>query len=228
MGLTLEKLTRTAIKRAKPLAKRFDLPDDKITGLSLAVFPSGVKSWTVRYTVKGKVWRQTLGRWPIIDLQTARRLATEAHRQVAAGSNPQKEKIEARQRRALGLDREDTFATAWTDYIKNYVTKKLKPSTTKEIQRIGTKLVIPRIGKRDLKDITPREVKVLVSKIAEHAPIGANRVLAVLSAFWNWSVNELIATQNPCEGLVRPNSEKHRKRKRILSERENSLVLVCL
>jgi integrase len=216
----LEKLTRNAIKRLKAKPVRYDQPDDKITGLALAVFPSSVKSWTLRYTIKGKVWRQTLGKYPAISIQNARRIATNVLREVAHGKNPQQEKVEARQRRALGLDRDDTFATAWADYIAKHVTKKLKPSTSREIQRIGTKLVLPKIGKRMLKEISPREVKALISLIANHAPIGANRVLAVLTAFWNWSVNELIVVNNPCDGLARPNSEKLRKRKRILSDRE--------
>lgn len=61
------------IAALKPLEKRYSLLVDK--GLSIRVFPSGIKSWILRIPKNGRVTDITLGRFPDISLAQAKQLA---------------------------------------------------------------------------------------------------------------------------------------------------------
>ena len=54
-------LTAIAIDRLKPRATRFEVPDGGQRGLLVAVFPSGKKSFVVRYRFGGIKRKLTLG-----------------------------------------------------------------------------------------------------------------------------------------------------------------------
>ena len=182
--------------------------------------PSGLKVWNVRYFTEGKPWRYRLGAWPTLSIDAARRAATKTLQDVANGTNPQADRLQQRIKHALGLDRAETVAFAWAQYERKHVDKKLKASTAHEIRRIGKLHILPKIGKRNMAEVTPREVKAIVERVAETAPVGANRTLAVLSAFYSWAIDQLLVATNPCAGLKKPTEERDRKRKRILSETE--------
>jgi hypothetical protein len=60
------KLTPLAVENAKPqrhggVAVRTEIPDRAAVGLFLIVQPSGVKSWALRYRVRGRSRKLTLG-----------------------------------------------------------------------------------------------------------------------------------------------------------------------
>jgi integrase len=207
-------------KELTPRAKRFEVIDDKRPGLVLVILPTGIRTWAVRWFADGKQWRFTLGRYPTISADKARKLATDTLQAVAHGKNPQADRVQQRMKVALGLDRAESVAATWQSYLKKHVNRNLKASTAREIKRIGDKHILPRIGKLKVAEVTPRECKGLVDKVAAHAQVGANRTLAVLHAFFNFCIDELMIAHNPAQGLKKPTKEKNRKRRRILSERE--------
>ena len=63
-------LTDTRIKTAKQRAQLYELTDER--GLHLSVFPSGLKSWQMRYRIKGKERTASLGKYPEVSLAEAR------------------------------------------------------------------------------------------------------------------------------------------------------------
>ncbi len=70
-------LTDTAIRNAKPKAKRYKLFDER--GLFLLVDTTGGKWWRFRYQSKGKHEEISLGIYPEISLRAARD-ARDEHR----------------------------------------------------------------------------------------------------------------------------------------------------
>src|SRR5437867_2948539 len=73
----MRRLTDTMAKNAEPTAAQYTLWDD-LTGFGLRVSPGGTKTWTV---VLGRERRRvTIGRYPLVALQTAR---SEARRILA-------------------------------------------------------------------------------------------------------------------------------------------------
>jgi hypothetical protein len=79
-------LTDIAVRKAKPRATRFEISDAAQRGLKLVVFPSGAKSWVVRYRFGGRKRKLTLGG---ISLAAARKAAASALFEVHEGRDPQ-------------------------------------------------------------------------------------------------------------------------------------------
>ena len=194
---------------------RRDFKDDALPGLWLTLLPSGVRTWSVRYKFQGRDRRLSIGLWPRVDIATARKVATETFRQAAVGTDAQAVKVTKRRRARAGLDRHELFGAVFERYLAQYVRRHLKPSTVKEIERMGTRIILPRLGRRELKSIEPREVKAL---IAAQAPTTANRVHSLLMAFFNWCKSELIIVTSPVTGIKKPTPE--RPRDRVLSDQE--------
>jgi len=63
-------LTPAAVKAAQPMARAYKLFDTG--GLFLFVAPGGLKSWRVKYRLKGKEKLATLGQYPALSLHEAR------------------------------------------------------------------------------------------------------------------------------------------------------------
>lgn len=203
-----------------PRSRRYEVADDKRPGLVLVTLPTGIRTWAIRWFADGKQYRFTLGRYTTLSVDAARRLATKHLQDIAHGANPQLDRIAERTKRALGLDKAESVAWAWSQYEESHVDTKLKPTTARELKRIGRLHILPKIGKHKLSAVSAREVKALVRTVAKTAPVGANRTQAVLSAFYAWAIDELLCATNPCAGLKKVTKEKGRKRKRILSETE--------
>ena len=139
---------------------------------------------------------------------------------MANGSNPQAEKAAQRIKVALGLDRAETVAFAWGQYERNHVDKKLKPSTGREIKRIGKLHILPKIGKRNLAEVTPKECKALMERWSHTRRSAAIELKPSFTHFLRTVLTNYWLRNNPCTGLKKPTSEKHRKRRRVLVERE--------
>jgi len=77
--------------------------------------------------------------------------------------------------------------------------------------------VLPKLGKLSAPNITRDDIKKLVAKIAESAPIMANQVLASTSAVFSWATREGIVTSNPARLIDRYATKD---RERILAESE--------
>ena len=77
--------------------------DDDVPGFGLRVRTSGARSWLVQYAVHGKTKKITLGGPPLVSLGAARARAREILAAVKLGSDPAREKAEAREAAANTL-----------------------------------------------------------------------------------------------------------------------------
>ena len=76
--------------------KRKSYSDDRVPGLLLRITHSGVKTFLVYRKVNNKPVRVTIGRYPDIAIEQARRLAKRNLADMAEGKNPNSEKKMAR------------------------------------------------------------------------------------------------------------------------------------
>src|SRR5271169_194298 len=97
------RLTAKAVENIKPSDVRREVPDGEIRGMYLVVQPSGVKSYVLRYRHAGKPRKLTIGPAEM-GLGEARKLASSARAAIAAGRDPQAEKV-ARKVAAREADR---------------------------------------------------------------------------------------------------------------------------
>ena len=85
--------------------------------------------------------------------------------------------------------------------------RKLRARTLDEANRIMSTDVLPKWQGRSLAQISPDDVlEILNHKMVEDAaPIAANRTLATLTTFFNWTVAQrILRTDSPTAGLKRP------------------------
>ncbi len=80
--------------KARPTG-RYEIFDSKVPGFAIRVSPSGVKSFVLMYRAMGRLRRLTVGRYPVISLLEARRLAGLALNRLNHGVDPQQEKCES-------------------------------------------------------------------------------------------------------------------------------------
>jgi integrase len=209
-----------AIDKLKPADSRREIADAGKPGLYLVIQPSGRKSWAVRYRYKGQSRKLTFEGFP--SLPKARELAQEALGALADGKDPASLKKAARNTPSDRI--EDVFADFMTKRVKEKrLGRPIRESSKVETARLlGLKrdpdgnwiARVPKAGVlkhwsgRDVLSITRRDViHVLDSRVAEGAPVGANRTLAALKTFFGWCVGRDIVPTSPCDHIDDPSPE---------------------
>jgi integrase len=210
MPRTHDPLTDPTIRALKPGTTPIDVRDGETRGLILTVLPSGRKQFCVRYRVRGKQRRLVLGNYPGLSLAKARKRARDAQSDVDGGRDVAAEK------QAAKLARTDTVEALAKDYLEKHA-RKFKKSADQD-ERIIDVEILPPWRSRSVRDLTRRDVRVLVEKVAERAPVMANRVLATVRKMLNFAVDHDWLEANPAARVQKPSPETSRDR--VLSDDE--------
>lgn len=104
-----------------PPVGRIAIHDEKTPGLMLRITAAGCRTFQVYRKLRGRPVRVTLGRFPPLTVEQARRLAAATLAKLAEGINPNHEKRE-QQARAI------TLSEVLTDYLD---ARRLKQNTIK-------------------------------------------------------------------------------------------------
>jgi integrase len=204
------------VEATKPAAERREVPDGLLPGLYLVIQPSGSRSWAVRYRHHGHPCKLTLGRYPAIDLASARKLASAALRAVAEGRDPTQEK-------KIRPAKADDIGTVTEQFIGRHCKRSNRPRTAAETARLLQQHVLPRLAGRKVNEITRRDILDILDRVVDSgAPIAANRTFAAVRKLFNWCVSRDIIKVSPCAGMKPPTPE--RSRDRVLSDDELALV----
>jgi integrase len=241
-----KRLSPKGIENAAAGPIRKEVPDGLLVGFYLVVQPSGAKSFAVRYRHAGQPRKLTLGQYPKLDLAKARELGSKALRAAAEGRDPASEKQSAKtEAEKAKADRDrgkrDLFENVAAEFIRRYAIKNNRETTWRETARIlgaslPTDALKPQKWKtkrtaitvmsawrgRKIADISKRDVNALLNRVADTAPIMANRMLAAISKLFNWCVSQGIVETSPCVLVARPSPE--RTRDRVLSNHEIKLI----
>jgi integrase len=203
------KLTDTLVRSlAPPAAGQRVVWDGALPRFGLRLAAGGARAWVIKYKVRGRSRWLTLGSYPLISLAGARKKAKRQFARVVQGEDPAAERRTANEAA--------TFGKLAQDYIEKHA--KPKKRSWKEDQRILTKYV-PRSWQATLaRDITRREVREVVERLAADTPIMANRVLACLRKVFNFGIDREAIEANPAARIARPSAE--RQRDRVLSADE--------
>lgn len=141
-------------------------------GLQLRVTASA-KAFFVQKRIDGVPQRITLGHFPDMTIEQARKQAAIVKAEIAAGRNPAEIK---RANRA-----EPTFGEFWSEYLEGYAAIRKKPRTVQEDEKTFRNYLSPLAG-RKLSKITKADCQKLHHDIAGRTSgPTANRALAVLS-----------------------------------------------
>lgn len=122
------KITKTQVDHAPtPAAGQLFLRDLELKGFALRVTANGVKSFILEKRIDGRARRITLGRYPALTAEQARKEAQKQLGKIATGIDPI---AEAQQSQRLRTTLQEAFAEFLT------ARKSLKPRTVYDYQRV--------------------------------------------------------------------------------------------
>jgi len=206
-------LTTIAIDKLRPRVTRYEVQDDGQRGLLLVVFPSGKKSFVVRYRFGGMQRKLTLGG---LSLAAARKAAAAALYEVHEGRDPAEAK-KATQAKATTIKAE-TVQWCCEQYLKREGDK-LRTADVRV--RAFERLVYPAIGDVPLLALRRSQVVKLLDHIQDTCgDRKADLVLAYLRRAFNWHASRVDDFSSPIvKGMGRYNG-KERERSRVLTDDE--------
>lgn len=171
-------------------------------GFGIRVFPSGIKSWVYMYRFDGKAKRITFGNYPNMSVAQAHaafgKALADLEKEIDPGAT------------IVNLNKENRLAPTVETLALEYIEKWAKPRkrSWEEDERMLTKDVIPHLGKQKAKNVSRRDIVMLLDKVLERgSPIAANRTLAVVRRMFNFAVERDIIPNTPCYGFKAPTKE---------------------
>lgn len=185
-------------KLPRPHEGRATYHDSKMKGLQLRVSSTGVMSFSVFRRVKsGSAGRVTLGKFPAMTVEQARKEASKVIAEFENGSNP------AVAKRAIRG--EPTLQEAFDDYLVHKRKRNgssLSVRTVAEYREIAGRHLSGLMAQR-LSGIRHEQIAQLHRKIGKDSPYSANRVKALLSALFNFAKSRRVFLgENPVEGVL--------------------------
>ena len=192
--------------------KRLQVWDATLPGFGLRVTSNGRKSWSVMIRRDGKPKRVTLGPYPLLSLQEA---ASRARKVLLESRSPE---IAA----AIHVSGScSTVKEAVDSFIEKYA--KGRNKGWKSTQRVLEGELIKPLGGRPLSTVARSDIVTVIDAVVERgATIRANRVLAALRKFFNWTVERGLIPYSPMTGMRAPTKETSRER--VLEDDEMKTV----
>ena len=189
-----------------PVGKRVDYFDTTTNHLTLRVSHVGTKAFVLYRKIDGIAERLTLGRYPTMTIDQARRMVAQHNGSIAVGQNPAEEKRSMRQESTLG----EVFARYMVEYAKPR-----KKSWEIDEQRYNVHLVHWQNKKLGL--IKKQHVQNLLTHIAENQRFiegvdklgrrkvkkvggkgASNQILRLLRKVFNQAIDWGWEGDNPC------------------------------
>ena len=214
------RITKTSADQLEAVQRDSYLWDDKTTGFGLKVTPKGRKVFIVQYRQGGRAGRTrrvTIGPFKApgmtgrcLTVDQARKQAEKILGALAQGEDPaEKKSIERKKGR---------FGDHLAEWFEREVQASKKPTTIDSYERVIRLYVPKRLKARKTDSISKQDIRALRDGMKTNL-YGANKTLAVLSAFFNWCEGEDIRpnNSNPCKGVSKYKEKSH---KRFLSPDE--------
>ena len=181
------------LRAATPRDKKYEIRDDVVTGLTLRIFPSGVRTFALERMTRGRRRYARIGDANAMTIPEARR---EARRLIASFIEPVKL---GNSPRTPGRPM-DAFAEEFLDRQ----TRRWKPRTQETNAHIVRKYILPAFGALAVDAITVGHVRDWFASLS-HRPGIANRAMPVLSMMmrmaelWGYRPHN----SNPCKNTRR-------------------------
>lgn len=212
------RFNKSALDRLSPArpGRRDHYQDADFPSLSLRVTDKGVKTFVVVRRVVTKIVRVTLGRFPEMTVEQARRTAAGELALLVNGRNPNAERrSEVRQKMTLPQVLEDYISTR----------KKLKARTAKEYREC-LELMFSDWLDRPIVSISRDMIAQRHSKIGLRSPAQADKGMRILRALFNFAqaayedgAGKPVVVDNPVKRLSKTKGWYGVRRRRTVIER---------
>jgi integrase len=212
MARMVRPLTDKEIKGAKAKEKEYKLFDGG--GLYLSITPKGKKWWRLKYSFEGKEKRISLGVYPAITLQMARKQREELKYQISQGINPSEERKELKE---IKKEEESkilyTFEHLSNEYFQHIQTLSNPISDNhhkKQTGRIANHCT-PYIGSKPIVDLKKQDILEVIKRIKElgtHET--ARRVLSLIKSILEYGVDRELLEYSVASS-IKPSKEIGKK-----------------
>jgi len=194
-----------------------DYFDTKTRGLTLKVFSSGKKTYSLRYKdLRGKQAETKLGDANILSLEDARTLAQQHLSAIAMGNDPFAAKAELKQIPTIAA----FIADSYMPFIK---VNKRSWATDESLLRNH---IIPAFGHLYMDEFTPQHLMKFISEHKKtHANGSVNRVVIIVRYMFNLAIRWNVAgvKSNPTANV--PLLEEHNHKERFLTAEETTRLM---
>ena len=160
----MEFSTAADVDRLPVKAKRYDAADTEVPGLRVRVTPTGAKTFSLLYRVKGERTKRriTLGSTRAIDLGEARKMARKHRSKAEHSIDPADEhraKRQAEQATKMAAAADRTVAELGVRYLADCAVRDAESTRTNRESR-WTRYVVPALGKLTPATVTKQHVEV--------------------------------------------------------------------
>jgi len=171
------KLTKTVVEAAQPQAKDVELRDTVVPGFLCKITPAGRRVFMLQYrTNAGERRKPALGQFGELTVEQARIMAQGWLTEVRQGGDPGGAKAEAR--------KAPTMEELCKKFMKDYSSKRNKPTTQAGYQAAIDRNIIPMLGRKKVYDVKRPDIAGLMEKLS-YKPADANRTFGVLRKMFN-------------------------------------------
>lgn len=193
--------TQVAIRDLEVTGERYYVKDDDVPQLAVCVSGAGRKSFELIKKFRGQARRMTLGKYPDLSVEGARREARRLLGELATGVN------------VFDRRQADRHELTFGELHQRYMDEHSKPHkrTWKDDEGFF-KRYLTGWSNKPLSFITRAELQKRHRQISETAPIGANRMVAFVSQMFGFAMRcDLWTEANPATHVTR-NRERSRDR----------------
>lgn len=220
-GLTVDAFARALnaakVKNSKPHGKPEKIADGG--GLALYIPPTGAKTWRYRFRLAGKEQTLTLGGYPEISLEFARKAHRAARWLVERGESPLSyvhKEIESHlaEKQAAELGTFGAVVEKWLDATKST----LAARTLSHRKAMINKYVLSELKDKQICGITRKALSALLGKIDQTTPETAKHCRIYIKQIFDYALDHELVQGNPippAKVLVNNSSRKPRPRKAL-------------
>jgi len=187
--MSAKKITLDTVKDLAPPGKGntvvWDGGSGSVTGFGVRITAKGSISFVLRYVIKGRERRMTLGQYPDLTVAVARERAAAERAKISAGKDPLEERERARNN--------PTVNNLADDYVEWHGPKK-REASLKDDKSMLRSYIRPQLGKKFVADLTSRDIE-RMHRGMKDKPYRANRVLSLMTTMlnlarkWKWEVD---------------------------------------
>lgn len=203
LRITQRAITQARKRSAAATAPQF-LWDSEVRGFGVRISPSGSCSFVAQKWVGGRGGRSqriTLGHYPAMDIDTARRQAAAAAGVVFDGGDL------ASERRKRRWATREALNTGLKPTLELFLKRKSVPGSRywSEVERLLMTQFVPAIGEATpIASITKQEIRLIVETKEERHPGAARSLFAALRPFFKWCVERDLIPVSPMDTLTPP------------------------
>lgn len=195
-------MSELSVRKSQPKEKPYVLKDDG--GLMLLVWPSGKKTWRLRYWVEGRERKKTLGDYPLVSLKEARDKRDSVRKALLDGNDFFK-KTSSKVEHSFG-----EYALEWWDGHKKELHN---AKNIKTMEHRVKAYIIPAFSGRDCRSITAPEVSDFAKRMGSTGRLEtAHRTVDILRQIFRYVIEEHGMESNPVlemRGVLERRSPEH-------------------